>query len=112
MSRTGAGGDAVKVSFAARQEDHFQKKRPERTFRSEFVKLGSEILYLFLAEKCSFVCFVCLLQYFVRFWLILIYIYFKKSEALIELRKMLSFIIYIPRWIVFELWGFLDSNFD
>ena len=31
------------------------------TFPSDIVKLGSEILYLFLAEKLSFVlfCFVC-----------------------------------------------------
>ena len=27
--------------------------------RKDFVKLGSDILYLFLAEKLSFVCFVC-----------------------------------------------------
>ena len=54
----------------------------KRTFPSDFVKLGSEILYLFLAEKLSFVvCFV-LLQYFVRFVL-------KKIELLINLRKML-----------------------
>ena len=33
-------------------------------FPSDFVKLGSEILYLFLAEKWSFVIlFVCLLPY-------------------------------------------------
>ena len=58
---------------------------PQRTFPSNFVKLVSKILYLFLAEKmvvCCFVCFVCC--NFVRFWLTFFLI-----EALIELRKML-----------------------
>ena len=57
------------TSDLARREDHFQKKIcPKRTFPSNFVKLVSKILYLFLAEKWSFVvlfcCFVlfCLLQ--------------------------------------------------
>ena len=57
--------------FSARQEDHFQKRICPKQFPLDFVKLGPEILYLFLAEKmvvCLF-CFVCLLQYFVRFWL-------------------------------------------
>ena len=49
------------ASDSACREDHFQKKNcPKRTFPSDFVKLGSEILYLFLAEKWSFV--VLLLQ--------------------------------------------------
>ena len=44
--------------FWARRENHFQKEIcPKRTFPSDFLKLGSEILYLFLAEKRSFVCF-------------------------------------------------------
>ena len=43
------------ASFSARQEDHFQKNCPKRTFPSDFVKMGSEILYLSLAEKVSFV---------------------------------------------------------
>ena len=55
------------ASDSARQEDHFQKKVcPKRTFPSNFVKLVSKILYLFLAEKmvvcCLFVVVVCLLQ--------------------------------------------------
>ena len=40
---------------------------PKRTFLSDFVKFGSEILYLFLAEKvvvCCFVCFVVTLSDF------------------------------------------------
>ena len=41
----------------------FFKKCPKRIFPSEFVKLGSEILFLFLAEKlvvcCLFVLKVC-----------------------------------------------------
>ena len=54
------------ASDAVRWEDHFQKKIcPKRTIPSDFVKLVSKILYLFLAEKmvvCLFVClFVCLL---------------------------------------------------
>ena len=37
------------ASDSARQEDHFQKKIcPKRTFPSNFVKLVSKILYLFL----------------------------------------------------------------
>ena len=35
---------------------------PKRTFPSDFVKLGSEIHYLFLAEKMVVFLFVCLLQ--------------------------------------------------
>ena len=55
------------ASDSARREDHFQKKIcSKRTFPSNFVKLVSKILYLFLAEKWSFVvllfcCFVVLL---------------------------------------------------
>jgi hypothetical protein len=56
------------ASDSARQDDHFQKKIcPKWTFPSNFVKLGSKILYLFLAEKWSFVVvclFVCLLLQF------------------------------------------------
>ena len=46
--------------FLARQGDHFQKKlfKTDLKFRSDFVKLSSKILYLFLAEKLSFVLFV------------------------------------------------------
>ena len=79
------------ASDSARREDHFQKKIcPKRTFPSNFVKLVSKILYLFLAEKWSFVvllfCFVVLLfvatlsDFGLLFFLI---------GALIELRKML-----------------------
>ena len=75
------------ASDSARREDHFQKKIcPKRTFPSNFVKLVSKILYLFLAEKmvvcCLFVCFVAI------FCPILAY--FFKIEAFVELRKMLS----------------------
>ena len=39
------------ASDSARRQDHFQKKIcPKRTFPSNFVKLVSKILYLFLAE--------------------------------------------------------------
>ena len=38
------------VSFLAHGEEHFKK-----VFPSDFVKLGYEILYLFLAEKWPFV---------------------------------------------------------
>ena len=73
------------ASDSARREDHFQKKiSPKRTFPSDFVKLVSKILYLFLAEKmvdgCLFVLFVATLSDFGLLFLI---------EALIELRKML-----------------------
>ena len=62
--------------FFARQEDNFQKRIcPKRTFYLDFVKLGSTILYLFLAGKNG--------RLFVRFWLTL-----KKIVALGELRKM------------------------
>ena len=48
------------ASDSARREDHFQKKNcPKRTFPSNFVKLVSKILYLFLAEKWSFVVLFC-----------------------------------------------------
>ena len=66
--------------------------KPFLTFHSDFVKLVSKILYLFLADKmvvcclCCCCCCCCLLQlcpilaYFFIYFLI---------EALIELRKML-----------------------
>ena len=49
----------------------FSKKNcPKRTFPSNFVKLVSKILYLFLAEKMVVCCCCCLLlQFFVPFWL-------------------------------------------
>ena len=47
-------------SFSSCQEDHFQKNAClKRTFPPDFVKLGSEILNLFLAEKMVVCCFVC-----------------------------------------------------
>ena len=52
------------ASDSARREDHFQKKIcPKRTFPSNFVKLVSKILYLFLAEKMVVCC--CLLLFVV-----------------------------------------------
>ena len=60
---------------------------PKRTFPSNFVKLVSKILYLFLAEKmvvcCCLFVVVCLMQ------LCPILAYFFLIEALTELRKML-----------------------
>ena len=61
-------------------EDHFQKKMcPKWTFPSNFVKLVSKILYLFLAEKMVVCCCLLLLLLLlfvvvvccnlVRFWL-------------------------------------------
>ena len=41
----------------ARCNGYQNENRPKRAFRSDFVKLGSEILYLFLEEKWSFVVF-------------------------------------------------------
>ena len=43
----------------------FKKNCPKRTFLSDFVKLGSEILNLFLAEKWSFVVLFVLFVLFV-----------------------------------------------
>ena len=101
---------------SARQEDHFQKKIcPKRTFPSNFVKLVSRILYLFLAEKmvvccclllfvvvcCCLLLFVvvccCCLLLFVVVCCCLLFVatlsdfglLFFVIEALIELRKML-----------------------
>ena len=57
------------ASDLARREDHFQKKNcPKRTFPSNFVKLVSKKLYLFLAEKNGrllFVVVVCCCLLFV-----------------------------------------------
>ena len=57
------------ASDSARREDHFQKKIcPKRTFPSNFVKLVSKILYLFLAEKmvvCCLLFVVCCLLFVV-----------------------------------------------
>ena len=79
------------ASDSARREDHFQKKIcPKRTFPSNFVKLVSKIVYLFLAEKMVVCCLLLLL-------LLLLFVatlsdfglLFFLIEALIELRKML-----------------------
>ena len=67
------------ASFSARQEDHFQKFLSKTDFP---LKLGSEILYLFLAEKWSFV-------YFFFFVATLSDFGFLFKIVLIELRKML-----------------------
>ena len=68
------------ASDSARQEDPFHKNCPKRTFPSNFVKLFSKILYLFLAEKIVVCCclFVCLLLQL--FCPILAY-FFKKNFA-------------------------------
>ena len=62
------------ASDSARREDHLKKKIcPKRTFPSNFVKLVSKILYLFLAEKmvvcCLLLLFVVVCCNIVRFWL-------------------------------------------
>ena len=73
------------ATFSARREDHFKKRIcPKRTFPSDFVKLVSEILCLFLAEKMVVCCFVLFVATLSDFGLL-----FYKIEALIELRKML-----------------------
>ena len=73
----------------------------------EPLKRAKENIYNGFSLFCLFVVFL-LLQYILR--PILAYFFFI-IVALGELRKTQS-CIYIPRWIVFELWGFLDSNFD
>ena len=93
------------ASISACREDHFQNIIcPKRTFRSDFVKLGSESLF-FLAEKLSF---VCLFIKLVRFWLTFLIV---ALCALCELRKMQS-CTYNSRSIVFELWGFQFQYFS
>ena len=67
------------ASDSARREDHFQKKIcPKRTFPSNFVKLVSKILYLFLAEKMV-VC--CLFVVVAIFCPILAYFFFKLKHS-------------------------------
>ena len=78
------------ASDSARREDHFQKENcPKRAFPSNFVKLVSKILYLFLAEKMVVCCllFVCL--FVVAIFCPILPCFFLKIEGLIELRKML-----------------------
>ena len=68
------------ASDSARREDHFQKKNcPKRTFPSNFVKLVSKILYLFLAEKWSFVVVVvvCCLLFVVEIFCPILAYFFK-----------------------------------
>ena len=68
--------------FSARQKDHFQQQK--WTFRSDFVKLGSRILTLFLADndRLMFVLFCWILCPIMTYFFLLI-------EALIKLRKIL-----------------------
>ena len=75
------------ASDSARREDHFQKKIcPKRTFPSNFVKLVSKILYLFLAEKMVVCCFVVLFVATLSDFGLLFFL----IETFVELRKMLS----------------------
>ena len=72
----------LKASFSARREDHFQKKCPKQTFRSDFVKLGSyQKYFIYFWQKngrlfCLFVAIV-----------FPILADLKKIEALIDLEK-------------------------
>ena len=50
--------------FSASREDHFQKKCPKRTFLSDFVKFGSEILYFGRKNGRLLFCFVATLSDF------------------------------------------------
>ena len=61
---------------------------PKRTFPSDFVKLGSEILYLFLAEKMVVCCMFCL---FVATLSDFGFLFFKlkHSSSRADMRKML-----------------------
>ena len=81
------------ASDSARREDHFQKKIcPKRTFPSNFVKLVSKILYLFLAEKMVVCCLLLLLLLLLLLFVATLSdfgLLFFLIEALIELRKML-----------------------
>ena len=59
------------ASDSARREDHFQKKNcTKRTLPSNFVKLVSKILHLFLAEKMV----VCCLLFVVCCLLLLLFV--------------------------------------
>ena len=82
------------ASFSARREDHFLFCCClKRTFPSDFVKLGSEILYLFSVENgLSFLLFAlfCLLHYFVRFCLTFLLIWSThRAEKNAYIRKKL-----------------------
>ena len=54
------------ILFGSSRGSFSKRNCPKRTFPSDFVKLGSEILYLYLSEKmvvcCLVVCLFCLLQ--------------------------------------------------
>ena len=68
------------ASDSARREDYFQKRIcPKRTFPSNFVKLVSKILYLFLAEKMVVCCLLLLLLFVAIFCPILAYFFFNWS---------------------------------
>ena len=73
------------ASDSARREDHFQKKMSKTDLPFRFFKFGLEILNFIFGRKMV-VCFVVVVVggNFIRFWLTL-----KKTEAFIELRKML-----------------------
>ena len=70
------------ASDLARREDHFQNKIcPKRTFPSNFVKLVSKILYLFLAEKMVVCClFVVVCLFVAIFCPILAYFFLNRAE--------------------------------
>ena len=69
-------------SDSARRKEHLKKKIcPKRTFPSNFAKLVSKILYLFLAEKivvcCCLLLFVVVVCCLLQLCPILAYFFFK-----------------------------------
>ena len=91
--------------FSGRREDRFQNRtflsKKDMIFPSDFVKLGSEKLYLFLAEKMV-VCLVFFNRYLVRCWVS----FLNCNSSLRDVLRQMQYCTSNPRWIVFELWGF------
>ena len=92
------------MSFLLAYRKNHLKKGPDWTTRSDFVKLGSKILYLFLAEKYCLFCFVCC-NTLSDFGLLFINCSSRRAEK--------DAVMYPnSRMFVFEQWGYLDLNFD
>ena len=90
------------ILFCSSRVSFSTKKCPKRTFPSDFVKLGSEIL--FWQKKWPFVCFVAPLSDFGLLFLI---------EAFIELRKMLirKKVFKMQLTLLLDRWSVLDNFF-
>ena len=86
------------ILFGSSRGSFSKKMCPKRTFPSDFVKLGSGILYLFLAEKMVVCFFVSLFVSLLQLSPILAYFFFNWSTHRVEKGALKEKIIWCTVW--------------